>query len=236
MAEEMMFSNNAKTLWKEKVMFNKRKALRLVLGLLLMIVVVGTSSLVRQAVSAQGGDEAAVRDALLKSASTFEKNDLAEATKVWVNDDSLTVFESGHANYGWADYRDKVDFDQDFSIQSNGDEEEARILNPFARAGRRRLCRSSTAPWRERMRHGRDDGRYGLLQSGTHESRNGAIGGCAIMLCGQLLARRRDAACRSESTVTITDCYFDNASGGHAGAHNSDGGVASHQRVTWPSR
>lgn len=84
----------------------KRKALRLVLGLLLMIVVVGTSSLVRQAVSAQGGDEAAVRGVLLKSASTFEKTDLAGATKVWVNDDSLIVFESGHANYGWADYRD----------------------------------------------------------------------------------------------------------------------------------
>jgi ketosteroid isomerase-like protein len=25
---------------------------------------------------------------------------------MWVNDESLTVFESGHANYGWADYRD----------------------------------------------------------------------------------------------------------------------------------
>src|SRR6266508_4302813 len=55
---------------------------------------------------AQASDEAAVRDALFKSASTFEKNDLAEATKAWVNDESLTVFESGHANYGWADYRD----------------------------------------------------------------------------------------------------------------------------------
>ena len=51
-------------------------------------------------------DEAAVRDVLLRSASSFEKNDTAEATKVWVNDESLTVFESGHANYGWADYRD----------------------------------------------------------------------------------------------------------------------------------
>jgi len=57
-------------------------------------------------VTAQGSDEAAVRDALLKSALTFEKNDLAEATKVWVNDESLTIFESGHANYGWTDYRD----------------------------------------------------------------------------------------------------------------------------------
>ncbi len=51
-------------------------------------------------------DETAVREALLKSASSFEKNDIAEATKVWANDESLTVFESGHANYGWADYRD----------------------------------------------------------------------------------------------------------------------------------
>lgn len=51
-------------------------------------------------------DEAAVRDALLRSASSFAKNDIAEATKVWANDESLTIFESGHANYGWADYRD----------------------------------------------------------------------------------------------------------------------------------
>jgi len=25
---------------------------------------------------------------------------------VWANDESVTVFESGHANYGWTDYRD----------------------------------------------------------------------------------------------------------------------------------
>src|SRR6266545_1803732 len=41
-----------------------------------------------QAVSMQTGDEAAVREALLKSASSFEKNDMAAATEVWVNDDS----------------------------------------------------------------------------------------------------------------------------------------------------
>jgi ketosteroid isomerase-like protein len=51
-------------------------------------------------------DEAAVREALIRSASSFEKNDMAAATQVWANDESLTVFESGHANYGWADYRD----------------------------------------------------------------------------------------------------------------------------------
>lgn len=56
--------------------------------------------------SAVQNDKAAVRDVLLRSAASFAKNDIAEATKVWANDESLTIFESGHANYGWADYRD----------------------------------------------------------------------------------------------------------------------------------
>lgn len=56
--------------------------------------------------TAHDDDEAAVRQALLTSATSFEKNDLTTATKVWVNDESLSIFESGHANYGWADYRD----------------------------------------------------------------------------------------------------------------------------------
>jgi ketosteroid isomerase-like protein len=56
--------------------------------------------------TAHWDDEAAVRDALMKSALSFEKNDIALASQVWANDESLTVFESGHANYGWADYRD----------------------------------------------------------------------------------------------------------------------------------
>ena len=74
----------------------------------LAVIAVGASLFVLHGMSAaaQSQDEQAVRDALLKSASSFEKSDLAEATKVWANDESLTVFESGHANYGWADYRD----------------------------------------------------------------------------------------------------------------------------------
>ena len=55
---------------------------------------------------AQSNDEAAVREVLAKSASSFAKNDMAAASQVWANDESLIVFESGHANYGWADYRD----------------------------------------------------------------------------------------------------------------------------------
>ena len=30
---------------------------------------------------------------------------MAALDKIWANDESVTVFESGHANYGWNDYR-----------------------------------------------------------------------------------------------------------------------------------
>ena len=79
-------------------------------GALLAILAIAVATVVsngyRRTTFGQSSDEAAVREALLKSASSFEKNDLATATQVWANDESLTVFESGHANYGWADYRD----------------------------------------------------------------------------------------------------------------------------------
>ena len=61
----------------------------------------------KRAALAQAPVEAAVREVLLKSAIAFEKYDVELITKVWANDESVTVFESGHANYGWADYRDR---------------------------------------------------------------------------------------------------------------------------------
>lgn len=82
-------------------------SLRITMSILMVLAcAVGFSAVYRVAANAHGNDEAAVRDTLLKSALGFEKNDLALLTKVWANDESLTVFESGHANYGWADYRD----------------------------------------------------------------------------------------------------------------------------------
>lgn len=51
-------------------------------------------------------NENAVREVLIQSASAFEKGDMAALEKLWASDESVTVFESGHANYGWADYRD----------------------------------------------------------------------------------------------------------------------------------
>jgi len=56
--------------------------------------------------SAQDPNGKAVRDVLIQSATAFEKNDMAAMEILWLNDESVTVFESGHANYGWADYRD----------------------------------------------------------------------------------------------------------------------------------
>jgi len=90
-------------------MKNPKSKLVLSLALVSLIVLVGLFGFVassKSTATAGADDEAAVRDVLMKSALSFEKNDVAMATKVWVNDESLTVFESGHANYGWADYRD----------------------------------------------------------------------------------------------------------------------------------
>lgn len=47
-----------------------------------------------------------VIEVLMKDAAAFESGDMATLNKIWANDDSVTVFEQGHANYGWADYRD----------------------------------------------------------------------------------------------------------------------------------
>lgn len=55
---------------------------------------------------AGGNDEAAVREVLLRQAAAFERNDLAALSQLWAGDESVTVFENGYANYGWADYRD----------------------------------------------------------------------------------------------------------------------------------
>jgi len=47
-----------------------------------------------------------IREVLTRSTTAFERGDMATMEKTWANDDSVIVFESGHANYGWADYRD----------------------------------------------------------------------------------------------------------------------------------
>lgn len=80
--------------------------LRLVAILLVSMLVSVGGVTPRSMAATQGDDERAVREVLLSNATGFERNDLAALNKVWANDESVTVFESGHANYGWADYRD----------------------------------------------------------------------------------------------------------------------------------
>jgi ketosteroid isomerase-like protein len=55
---------------------------------------------------ARGNAAADVVRALERSADAFERGDLKAATQVWSNAPSLTVFEGGHINRGWLDYRD----------------------------------------------------------------------------------------------------------------------------------
>ncbi|GAC1579180.1 MAG: hypothetical protein NVS3B7_13060 [Candidatus Elarobacter sp.] len=49
---------------------------------------------------------AAVVKALDESAAAFEHGDLGAASRVWSHSEGLTVFEGGHVNNGWTDYRD----------------------------------------------------------------------------------------------------------------------------------
>jgi hypothetical protein len=44
--------------------------------------------------------EVAVRNTLLQIAVGLECNNLAGLSQLWANDESVTVFENGHANYG----------------------------------------------------------------------------------------------------------------------------------------
>lgn len=56
-------------------------------------------------VSAQTDEIKAVTNVLTLEAQAVEKGDLAALDKIWANSEDVSVFESGHANYGWTDYR-----------------------------------------------------------------------------------------------------------------------------------
>lgn len=83
-----------------------RVARNLTIFALALVVVVSVALALRNVVIAQSDDAAAVRAVLTQNAAAFERNDLAALNRLWANDEAVTVFESGHANYGWRDYRD----------------------------------------------------------------------------------------------------------------------------------
>lgn len=53
-----------------------------------------------------GDASADVRGVLLQNAKGFENADMHMLDSIWAHETDVTVFENGHANYGWADYRD----------------------------------------------------------------------------------------------------------------------------------
>lgn len=61
---------------------------------------------VRQSAVAEGDNGQAVREVLEQEAAAFEKGDVAALNKFWANDEWVSVFESGGADIGWANYRD----------------------------------------------------------------------------------------------------------------------------------
>lgn len=54
----------------------------------------------------QTKDEQSVIDVIKMNAAAFATNDFPAMQKIWADSDSVVIFEGGHANYGWADYRD----------------------------------------------------------------------------------------------------------------------------------
>jgi ketosteroid isomerase-like protein len=79
----------------------------LVFGLMFAVVGAGVvaAALLNRTISAQADEVKAVTDLLTREAAAVEKGDLAALDRIWANSEDVTVFESGHANYGWADYR-----------------------------------------------------------------------------------------------------------------------------------
>lgn len=70
-------------------------------SILVILVMAGLASYT----AGQSRDEKLVREVLTQNTTAFANNDLATLDKIWANDEAVTVFENGHANYGWLDYR-----------------------------------------------------------------------------------------------------------------------------------
>ena len=84
---------------------SKKKSSGIIVFLALMLTT-GTSFAFGQSVVARDDNEKAVRDVLEQEAAAFEKGDVAALNKFWANDEWVSVFESGGADIGWANYRD----------------------------------------------------------------------------------------------------------------------------------
>lgn len=69
-------------------------------------IAVALAGLLAASVTAAHDPVADVAEVLRQNAAAFEKGDFAAADRLWAHHEHVSVFESGHANYGWEDYRD----------------------------------------------------------------------------------------------------------------------------------
>ncbi len=67
---------------------------------IVLLLVVGAVAL------AASDPKADVANVLRSNARAFEQHDMQTLDRLWSHGDDVTVFENGHANYGWIDYRD----------------------------------------------------------------------------------------------------------------------------------
>ena len=74
--------------------------------ILAIVLVIGATAALGNAKSVQSDKEKAVSDVLQQEAAAFEKGDVEALNKFWANDEWVSVFESGGADIGWANYRD----------------------------------------------------------------------------------------------------------------------------------
>ena len=82
------------------------RSYRIALAVAAAIFGLPATSTAHPAAVAQQSAARAVTQTLEQSADAFARGDLDAASKVWSHSESLTVFESGHVNDGWTDYRD----------------------------------------------------------------------------------------------------------------------------------
>ena len=86
-------------------MIKKVKRVKIYVAMVLAIVAAVAGFNFYGSVSAQTDEVKAVTDVLTREAVAVERGDMAALDKIWANSEDVTVFESGHANYGWTDYR-----------------------------------------------------------------------------------------------------------------------------------
>ena len=85
--------------------------------------------------SAASSPSDTVSAVLRENAAAFERGDYAAIEKLWAHGDDVSVFESGYANYGWADYRDhhlKPELKEMKNVRYRLDDIHSHVSGPIA--------------------------------------------------------------------------------------------------------